>query len=83
MYGLDEHLDYEAGAQFGDPRRCHRHGTAISSPDGLHDGLCPQCEGEGEQEAQEATWEVEQRLDDLEVRAGWQVAGAPNVWGGR
>ncbi len=36
----------EEGAQWGDPRRCHRHGTIISSADGMFDGVCGACEGE-------------------------------------
>lgn len=39
-----EEMDYELGAQLGDPRRCPIHGTAISSPDGMFDGLCGSCE---------------------------------------
>lgn len=41
-----EELDYERGAEMGDPRRCQRHGTVISSPDGMFDGLCGSCEAE-------------------------------------
>jgi hypothetical protein len=32
----------------GDPRRCLRHGTVISSPDGMFDGLCGACEAEAD-----------------------------------
>jgi hypothetical protein len=95
MYGIEEHNDYEAGAAYGDPRRCPRHPhVATSSGDGMFDGLCHICEGEGEQEAQEAAWEAElarelaeqaedERFANLELTAGWQVCGEPNVWGGR
>jgi len=40
----------EYGAQYGDPRRCKRHGTVISSPDGMFDGLCGHCEMEADSE---------------------------------
>jgi hypothetical protein len=84
MIGMEEHLDYEAGAAYGDPRRCPRHPhVATSSGDGMFDGLCHICEGEGEQEAQEAAWEEERRLDVREEAEGWQVCGEANVWGPR
>jgi hypothetical protein len=53
LYGLDEHLEHEAGAQFGDPRRCHRHPhVVVSSADGMFDGLCRLCEAEADEDAQ-------------------------------
>ncbi len=41
-----EELDAEAGAVYGDPRRCPKHGRVTSSPDGMFDGLCGACESE-------------------------------------
>ena len=35
--------------QYGDPRKCPTHGTTVSSPDGMHDSECGQCEAESEQ----------------------------------
>lgn len=46
MDALTEAMEYEAGAVYGDPRRCARHGLATSSPDGLFDAPCPACEEE-------------------------------------
>jgi len=44
-----EAMDDEAGAAYGDPRRCPRHpGIATSSGDGLHDAPCGACEYESE-----------------------------------
>ena len=38
-------LQDEIGGELGDPRRCPRHPNVItSSPDGMHDGLCGECE---------------------------------------
>lgn len=42
MFGMFE--EDEDGAFYGDPRRCRVHGHAISSGNGLHDGLCGACE---------------------------------------
>lgn len=39
-----QELQDEDGAKLGDPRRCPVHGTVISSPDGMFDGLCGACE---------------------------------------
>lgn len=44
MDPYQEHLDHEAGAVLGDPRRCRRHNVATSSPDGMHDAPCRACE---------------------------------------
>lgn len=33
---------------FDNVRRCSRHGTVISSPDGMFDGLCGPCEAEAD-----------------------------------
>jgi hypothetical protein len=50
-----EAMDDEAGAAYGDPRRCPRHPKVItSSNDGLHDAPCGVCEHESEY----GTWEV-------------------------
>jgi len=46
LSGFYEHQEHEAGAALGDPRKCKRHGTVISSPDGLFDGVCGACEAE-------------------------------------
>jgi len=43
----EQELQDEAGAALGDPRRCPRHThVKISSPDGLHDAPCGECEWE-------------------------------------
>ena len=34
----------ELGGILGDPRRCPIHGETISSPNGMFDGVCGQCE---------------------------------------
>jgi hypothetical protein len=53
--GDEDDRDYEMFASLGDPRRCPRHpSVAISSPDGMFDGLCPYCESEMAEE--EPTW---------------------------
>jgi len=39
-------LEDEQGAEFGDPRRCPRHGQVTSSPDGMFDAPCGACEAE-------------------------------------
>lgn len=39
-----QELQDEDGGRLGDPRRCPIHGTVISSPDGMFDGLCGACE---------------------------------------
>lgn len=41
-------IDEEDGAALGDPRRCQRHGTVTSSPDGMFDTPCGHCESEME-----------------------------------
>ena len=41
-----EEMEAEFNARYGDPRRCPKHGTAISSPDGMFDAPCGKCEGE-------------------------------------
>ena len=33
----------------GDPRRCPKHGTVMSSADGMFDGLCGRCEMEADE----------------------------------
>lgn len=45
----------------GDPRRCPRHGTPTSSPDGLFDAPCGKCEYEMEREFFEEMAEEEGR----------------------
>ncbi len=53
----DELLEWEAATRDapyeGDPRRCRRHPHVVtSSPDGLFDGLCGECEAEGDEAAE-------------------------------
>lgn len=43
-----EELEYEAGSELGDPRRCPRHGEVTSDPHGLYDAPCGACEAEAE-----------------------------------
>ena len=47
MNAADELAD-EEGGRYGDPRKCPRHGTVTSSPDGMFDAPCGRCEAEGE-----------------------------------
>lgn len=49
-----EELEAEYNARYGDPRRCPVHGVAISSPDGMFDAPCWECEGEMEYEVEAA-----------------------------
>jgi hypothetical protein len=51
MNEQDELRD-EYEARWGDPRRCPVHGCVTSSPDGMHDCPCWECEGEAEYEAE-------------------------------
>lgn len=45
-------MDDELGAAMGDPRRCPHHPhVAISSPDGMFDAPCGECEYESDQAA--------------------------------
>lgn len=47
-------LEAEYAARWGDPRRCRRHPhIRISSPNGMHDGVCGQCEYEADGEEEE------------------------------
>lgn len=52
MDARDELRD-EYEAQFGDPRTCPIHGCPTSSPDGMFDAPCWECEGEAEYDFQE------------------------------
>lgn len=48
-YLEEAELQDEYNAKWGDPRRCPRHPhVAVSSPDGMHDGLCGLCEAEAD-----------------------------------
>lgn len=42
----EREMDDERGGEYGDPRRCKVHGCVTSSPDGMFDAPCPQCENE-------------------------------------
>jgi hypothetical protein len=51
--GYEEHL--RDSQNLGDPRRCPRHPhVATSSPDGMFDGLCGECEAEMDMAAEDA-----------------------------
>lgn len=50
-YELDE-------MQYGDPRRCPRHGVTTSSADGLHDAPCGACEMEIDAADERDAWEA-------------------------
>lgn len=52
-------LQDEYEAQYGDPRRCPAHGCVTSSPDGLFDAPCPECEGEMQDAAYDETLDNE------------------------
>lgn len=54
MYPYD--YDYDYDMQDGDPRRCpsHPHVT-ISSPDGMFDGVCGECEAALEEDREAPT----------------------------
>lgn len=43
-----EDLEIEFNSQWGDPRRCPKHGCATSSVDGLFDAPCLACEYESD-----------------------------------
>lgn len=74
---IDCELEMEAQA-YGDPRRCEIHGTATSSPDGMFDAPCADCESEmqdlhyAELEAEEAAF-IGPRQPAL-VAAPWTAA---------
>lgn len=52
-----EELQYQLGAELGDPRRCPRHpNVKTSSNDGMFDAPCNECEGEMADAAAEAEW---------------------------
>jgi hypothetical protein len=40
----DDYDDREADIIFGDSRRCPAHGCVTSSPNGMFDAPCPECE---------------------------------------
>jgi len=48
-----QELEDEHNARYGDPRRCPEHGCVTSSPDGMHDCPCWECEGEMEDDYRE------------------------------
>lgn len=49
-YSFEEEMMYEAGATYGDPRRCPRHPEVqTSSDDGMFDCDCYKCEHEAEE----------------------------------
>ncbi len=55
-----EARDDEEGAQWGDARRCARHPhVKTSSDDGMFDGVCGECEGEGEEHSHYVDWMAE------------------------
>ena len=57
----------------GDPRRCPRHGSRTSSPDGLFDVPCPECEFE-------ADLALEREADEREFGRCGRCGGVV-VWG--
>jgi len=67
-----QELEDERGAELGDPRRCRVHGCPTSSPDGMFDCPCPECEAEGEEGAREYRMEAQRaaadRLDALAAK---------------
>ncbi len=47
QYEFETEMQYEMGAELGDPRTCPRHPhVKTSSPDGMHDAPCGHCEAE-------------------------------------
>lgn len=44
------------GAEYGDPRRCSKHGCVTSDPLGMHDAPCGRCEAEMEDAAETERW---------------------------
>lgn len=55
----------EEGAALGDPRRCPRHPHVVtSSPDGLFDGLCWECESAMDEEGEIARFEAGRKSDE-------------------
>lgn len=62
---MEQNFDADdQGAELGDPRRCPRHGTVISSPDGQFDGPCPQCEGADDEYDDVSGYEQADELPD-------------------
>lgn len=57
MSTYEEEMEYEYGAAFGDPRRCPHHPNVVtSSPDGMFDAPCGECEYAGAMGAEEERW---------------------------
>lgn len=65
-----EDREYELGAEIGDPRRCPRHPhVATSSPDGMFDTPCGECEF-----ASEEAWAKEEDAKDAARYPGGRCA---------
>ena len=84
MTQRDIELQDEYNAQYGDPRRCPHHPhVTTSSPDGMFDAPCHECEGEGEQQwhadmeadRRAAMTQAERDAEDAEY-AAWRAADA-------
>lgn len=72
-----EQADEDAGIFYGDPRRCPVHGTVISSPDGMFDGLCGQCEAAADGAYDDTPLDMRSvliALGDLVQVAMWRAA---------
>lgn len=57
----NEEESYETGVQLGDPRRCPIHGTVTSSPGGMFDAPCGECEFEAN------AWEDEESASERDT----------------
>jgi hypothetical protein len=65
-YEAEAELLDEYNAQWGDPRRCLRHGVTISSNDGMHDGLCGYCEADADIE-EERVMSVDDMMNAIDT----------------
>lgn len=70
MSYMNEELEAEYNAQYGDPRRCEKHGCITSSPCGMFDAPCSECEYEAECEY------IDAQLDE----AGERVTARLENW---
>jgi hypothetical protein len=67
----DRELQDEEGGAYGDPRRCPFHPHVVtSSPDGMFDAPCDECEHAGEEELAAEEYAAQQ-ADPLRAECVW------------
>lgn len=72
-----EEMAAEAGAAYGDPRRCERHpNVVIGSACGMFDGVCGACEHEAEAEQSAAEWAALSPAARASIEAEYREAEA-------